>query len=289
MESVTGRHLVRAGVTACKAHLWLVLLLYAVNAALSVTVSLLLVDPLQEAVAGSGFGEELVQGPDLALWADILISATPDLLSQAWHLLWILPLSFLWKAAASVGMLHCFRAPELGFWRGAAHYVLPSTLLGILFLILAMAGAGLAALLVAAAGSGWSGEVGRFWINIIAAPTFAALVVTLATVMRDVARATLVVADRPFWEAVRYGILAPLRHRSIACPFLVCMAVGSVLAGLAVVADIRVTAGSSTLLFVGGQFIQLGIAAVIVGWYGSLAAYAEAVCARPDSSAEPVA
>ena len=277
--------LLTRGAEAPRTHRWLVLLLYGVGATLSMATALLVVAPLQALVGTSGFAADLAGGFDLALWADIVEAGGTALLAKSHHLAWIIPISILWKAGASVGLLHTLSRPESAFWRGAARYLLRSLALGAIFLVLALLAAGLVMGLMLVVGQAWPGEVGGFRIRLILMPALAALVVSACTVMRDVARAAMVVSRLPLFAALGNGLAAPLRRAGIWVPFVLCVVVGSLLAGVAFVLETRIAADTTLTvagLFAAQQGLQILMAAVIVGWYGALAAYAQAAWA-PDA------
>ncbi len=281
---MTYRTLLKKGAQAARARWWLVALVYGVDATISLATACLLVAPLQEVVGTSGFAADLASGFDLALWADILEASGAALWAQRIHILWIVPASIVWKAAASVGLLHALQGPSGSFWRGSTCYVLRSLLLGAIFLCMALILAGLAVALVLAVGQLWSGEVGRFWVLLVIAPGAAAIVLSACTVMRDVARAAMVVGEQSVFAAIGSGLTTPFRHRAIWVLFVACVVIGSLLAGTSVLLESNVTAATLTPmagLLAAQQAIQVLIAAVIVAWYGGLAAYAQAAGAAP--------
>ncbi len=278
------RTLLMEGAQAAWARWWLVALVYGVSAAISLATAFLLVAPMQEVVGSSGFAVDLAGGFDLALWADILEESGAALWAQRIHLLWIVPASIVWKAAASVGLLHALKGPAGSFWRGSTRYVFRSLLLGAIFLCTALILAGLAVAVVLAVGQLWSGEVGRFWVWLVFAPGAAAIVVSACTVMRDVARAVMVVGEQSIFAAMGSGFTAPFRRRGVWVLFVVCVVIGGLLAGTSVLLESNVTAATLTPmtgLLAAQQVIQILIAAVIVVWYGSLAAYVQAAWAAP--------
>jgi len=260
--------LIRQVLRAVRGNVWLVFLLYGVGAALSLAFAWLLVAPLQEAVAFSGFTEELSTGFDVSLWADLADRYGATLLAKMHHLMWLIPASALWKAGASVGMLHTLQGEGYSFWRGAVRYLLPSLLLGAIFLTIMGILSVVVAVLVVMLGQLWPGEVGQTWVRFLFAPGAVAVTISICTVLRDVARAAMVVGGRPFGSALYSGLVIPFRYPSVWGPFLACMGSGSIV-GMSAIIDIPVMQQVGLIL----------VAAIIVGWYGSLCAYAQQVWA----------
>ena len=280
-----GRTLLVRGLQAARGRLGLVALLYSVGALLSLAFAGLLVKPLQEAVAASSYAPTLAESFDLALWADLLELRGGAVRSQLIHLAWIIPVSLLWKAAASVGILHALQGHS--FWQGAARYGPRSLLLGMLFFCLSLLVVVVVVLLFALIGAQWEGEIGRTWVWIFFGPAAAAFGLAVVTVMRDAARAALVVGGRSTLDAAAAGISAAVRHRSIGIPFLVCLGAGSLFAALSLLAELVAPGALPAIVrFAAQQGMQVLTAAVIVGWYGCLVAYAEAIWPRSVPSSD---
>ncbi len=276
--------LVVAGAHAARTRWGLVVLLWGAGGLLSLLGAALVVRPLQVLAGASGFAEALAQGTDLALWADLLKASRPALQAAAIHLLWILPVSMAWKAAASVGLLHAVQRSRGGFWQGARRYLPASLLLGALFLACAVAIGLAAAAIVLAVGSLWHGVVVTFWVRLVLGPLVVGAAVAWATVARDAARAAMVAGGCTLWAAILAGLRMPLRRRAIWGPFAACCAAGTTLAATSFLLEsliVGISAPKVLGLFVVQQLLHLLIAALIVGWYGSLAAYAQAL---PDSA-----
>ena len=268
-----GRILVLNGVHAVRRKPWLVFLLYGVGLVLSYVYARTLVAPMHELVSLSGFADRMAEGFDARMWTDLLMESHVDLLATTPHLLWLIPTSVVWKAAASVGMLHTLQDNGHSFWLGALRYVLPSLFLGAFFLfligIVLLAGVIFGVLISQI----WPGEVGFVWIWLIIIPILLTVGISIVTVLRDVARAAMVVRGKRIWAAVGSGIKVPFRHRGVWTGFIACVISGSIVAMTSLI--------DSTVVQQSGLIV---VAALIVGWYGCLAAYVQDAMASPEES-----
>ena len=275
-----GIQLLRSAAQAIRAQWPLVLLFYAVGAALTTAWAQLLIAPLQAVVGASGFDAAMADGFDLHLWFDIFEANGVAILGTLHHLAWIVPCSFLWKASASVGLMHALSGEGHAFWRGALRYMLPSALLGVIFLGLIVVTGGMVVVVAFIADGVNMGEVPQFWLLGVFVPALGAALISAFTVMRDVARAALVVGGQSLIRSFSAGLAVPLKERDIWIPFVACVALGSALAGLSAIGLVQLSDAGVALPLAIQQLLQVLIAAVIVGWYGSLVAYVQRAAHR---------
>ncbi len=202
-----------AGFTGIRRRPGLVVLIYAMNLVLALILSIPVYIALGSAVGGTGFDADLAGGFDLILWADIIEEAGEALGALRFQLLWMIPLYLIWKAAASVGLIHALRGDDArSFWQGVGRYTGKAVLLGLLFLVLALIGV-VGLLIVAGVLSAfWPGEVGTFWINLVILPTLAISGLAVLDLMHDYARMALVVDEQKVFKAMGAGLAWPFKH-----------------------------------------------------------------------------
>ena len=273
-----------AGLTGLRRRPGLVVLLYAMNLIIALPLAIAVGVTLGNTVGPTGFGEALAQGFDIVLWADIIDKAGEALRASFLHLLWMVPLYLIWKAAAAVGLIHALRGDQTrSFWRGVGRYTGRGVLLGIGFLVLTGIGVVVVLGIALALGAVWSGKVGGFWVNAVIAPTLIISVLAVFDLMHDYARAALVVGDEKVLTALGTGVVWPFRHGQASRLYLIWFAPAALLLLLPMVLDANVTAATSgTLwgLFVAQQVFMLLRAAVTVGWFGSETAFYETIWLR---------
>lgn len=273
-----------AGVSGLRRRPGLVVLLYAMNLVLALLLSIPVAVALSGTVGPTGFGTDLAAGFDIVLWADIIEAAGDTLGMVLLHLLWMIPLYLLWKAAAGVGLIHALRGDQIrSFWQGVGRYSLKAVLLGIAFLVMTGLGVVAALGIVLLLSTAWPGEVGAFWVNAVAAPTLLISLLAVLDLMHDYARAALVIGEQPVLTALGTGMTWPFRHGQASRLYLIWFALAAVLLLLPTVLDMNVAAATgSTIwgLFIAQQVLLLLRAAVTVGWFGSETAFYETIWLR---------
>ena len=273
-----------AGLTGLRRRPGLVVLLYAMNLVMALVMAIPVAIILGNTVGPTGFGEDLARGFDIVLWADIIEEAGAALGALFLHLLWMIPVYLIWKAAAGVGLIHALRGEQIrSFWQGVGRYTGKAVLLGIAFLVLTGIGVVVALGVALALGTIWSGEVGAFWVNAVIAPTLIISVLAVLDLMHDYARTALVVGEEKVMTALGTGIVWPFRHGQASRLYLIWFAPAALLLLLPTVLDAGLTAATGgTLwgLFITQQIFMLLRAAVTVGWFGSETAFYETTWLR---------
>ena len=102
-----------AGLNGVRRRPGLVVLIYAMNLVLAFVLSVPVAIALSSTVGSTGFDADLAGGFDLVLWADIIEEAGEALGALQFQLLWMIPLYLIWKAAASVGLIHALRGDDI--------------------------------------------------------------------------------------------------------------------------------------------------------------------------------
>ena len=262
----------------------LVVLIYAMNLALAFILSIPVAMALGSAVGSTGFDADLAAGFDLVLWADIIEEVGEALQGLQLQLLWMIPFYLLWKAAASVGLIHALRGDAVrSFWQGVGRYTGKAVLLGLLFLGLVFVGIVGLAIVVGSLSVLWPGEVGSFWINLVLLPTLLISILAVLDLMHDYARMALVVDEQKVVRAMGIGLAWPFKHGQASWLYVAWFVPAALLLLLPTVLDMNVaaaTGGGIWGLFLMQQILLLLRAAVTVGWFGSETALYETVRLR---------
>ncbi len=273
-----------AGLNGVRRRPGLVVLIYAMNLVLAFVLSVPIYIALGSTVGGTGFDADLAGGFDFVLWADIIEEAGEALGALQFQLLWMIPLYLIWKAAASIGLIHALRGDDArSFWQGVGRYTGKAVLLGLLFLVLVLVG--VVGLLIVAVGLSaiWPGEVGAFWINFVTLPTLAISGLAVLDLMHDYGRMALVVDEKKVFKAMFTGLAWPFKHGSASGLYVAWFVPAAVLLLLPTVLDMNVaaaTGGAIWGLFLMQQILMLLRAAVTVGWFGSETALYETIRLR---------
>lgn len=279
----TIRQAMIAGLAGLRSRPELVAVAYAGNLLFALAVSVPLVRTVRDIVAHSGFGDDLAARFDLIVWTDILSAAREPLVALAGHLLWILPLYAVWKAALSAGLLHALQGTRTRpFLQGAGRFLLWSIVLGMAYLVLLCLGILAVLMLTGLIGSAWRSPVAILWFG-IATLVLSGLLVAMLGLMRGVSRAALVIGGHNVLSALAIGLVWPFRHGLIVLVYAAWAAGACLAILLPLMLEGAATAATTTsvvVLFAAQQASLLGRAAVATGWYGSLAGWYETVISR---------
>lgn len=269
-----------AGLAGLRSRPELAAVVYAGNLLFALAVSVPLVRTVGDIVDHSGFGDDLAARFDLVVWADIFSAAREPLVALAGHLLWILPLYVVWKAALSAGLLHALQGTRTRpFLQGAGRFLLWSIVLGMVYLVLLCLGIPAVLMLTGLIGSAWRSPEAILWIGIATLVLTGLLVATLG-LMRGVSRAALVIGKHNVLSALSIGLVWPFRHGLIVLVYAAWAAGACLAIMLPLMLEGTVTAATTTsvvVLFAAQQVSLLSRAAVATGWYGSLAGWFETV------------
>ena len=272
---------ITAGLNGVRRRPGLVVLIYAMNPVLAFVLSIPVAIALSSTVGSTGFDADLAGGFDFVLWADIIEEAGEALGALQFQLLWMIPLYLIWKAAASIGLIHALRGDDArSFWQGVGRYTGKAVLLGLLFLVFVLVVVVGLAIAVGVLSAIWPGEVGTFWINLVILPTLAISGLAVLDLMHDYARMALVVDEKKVFKATVTGLAWPFKHGSASGLYVAWFVPAALLLLLPTVLDMNVaaaTGGAIWGLFLMQQVLMLLRAAVTVGWFGSETALYEAI------------
>ncbi len=272
---------VTAGFTGIRRRPGLVVLIYAMNLMMALILSIPVYIALSSTVGGTGFDADLAGGFDFVLWADIIEEASEALGALQFQLLWMIPLYLIWKAAASVGLIHALRGGDVrSFWQGVGRYTGKAVLQGLLLLVLAVIGFVGLFVVAGVLSAIWPGEVGAFWINLVTLPTLAICGLAVLDLMHDYGRMALVVSDQKVLRATGIGIAWPFKHGTASGLYVAWFVPAALLLLLPTVLGMTVAAATGGAIwgrFLMQQILLLLRAAVTVGWFGSETALYETI------------
>ncbi len=259
--------ILHAGLRTSLARPDLVLLMYGMRTAVSLAVAANVARHLGAIVDHTGFGAELMAA-DLVLWADIIADHRSSLFRLPVHLLWLLPLSFVWNAVVEVGLPYALRPERRSFWRGAWWYGGRSLLVGVVYLIVAVIGIALLLVVSGTLAGEVGGETANFWLLAVVTPAAVVVVLIAADYLCSIARGSVVCHDA--------GAVASLLRRHQP-GLMAAYAVWKVALGVVLTASIivQVYLGAGVASLVVQQILFLGAVVCGCGWYGGLAAALE--------------
>ncbi|MCB0720335.1 MAG: hypothetical protein KDD65_17945 [Bacteroidetes bacterium] len=284
------RDFIAAGIAIAKQKPGLALLLYLVNGLVSLVVAMPAFFALQRALGDSGWGKDLAGSFNLPVWTDIwnvLFQAdadggvAPEIKILTTLLFFAIPLMWLWKALASVGVVNAVRDNGMrGFWSGVGRYGGRAILLALpwfLISLIAVAGVGFAMSLIA---STIRTEKAVYWSFTIGMPVLSILVLALLDLMHDYGRIGIVAREEKASKAFFNGISMPFRNPGALAVYAIWFFAGLVLLVLPGFLDTWMTSGTwigLIALIVLQQLLMVLRSGVTVGWFGSEVAYFEAV------------
>ncbi len=263
-----------AGLRALRSRPGLAALLFFVNLAVALVLSIPVGVALDRAVATTGFDGDLAAGLDFVLLADIA-QRSPDLfIILSRQLFWIVPFILAWKAALGVGLVHALRGDAAGsFWTGVGRHFRRAFGMGLLYL----AGAAIVigtAVVIGTAIAAMSGEVWTYWTWVLIVPLMVVVGLAKIDLMHDFGRIAIVLEGRPVFAAFFAGIRFPLKHGSTFLLYVLWAVPAALFWVLPTV--VEATVGASILVFMVQQIVLFGRAGITVGWIGSEVAYFEA-------------
>lgn len=274
--NVSKRQLVRESVAhgagMVRQRIGLVILLYVVEIGVALLLAIPIYNAFVEHVGSTGFGADLIEGFDLLLWREILDAMSGVLSGVGLQLLWIVPLYWLWKTAAHMGVIYALHQGALWpFWRGVGYYTGRGLLVSFIFLPMKVLVLVIAIFFSGFLANAIGGEIAAFWSTAVLMPFLLIGGLSLLELFQRYARIAIVVRHDTVWNAVSTGFAWPFKYGAASYLYLIWYAVALVV-GLA-------TFGLNAVLHVGVSAIVFGFliqqisrftrAAVTVGWIGS--------------------
>jgi len=295
---------IKSGFQSAKARPTLTVIMYVSNLIMGILLSIPVLAAFSKATAESGYANDLSQGFDITLWADILENSPSFLPTLIAQLFWVLPVLFVWKMASSAGLIHAQmkeiedqdaapdqdgtpdeseasaagadeRSQRLArnrnttrrFWVGLGSNALKSTALGFLYLVPTV----IAILIVSVIGLVLAqvavGEVGTFWVQAVFLPLALFMCVAFIDMMHDFGRVELVAGRKGIMDSWFAGLKWPFHSGNANSIYIGWMVLGIVFLFIPFMLDL-----SSGGLFIAFVFQQLFLAArafITVGWLGS--------------------
>ncbi len=243
-------------------------ILYAINLAVGIILSIPIFVAFAAAISDSGFSPEMSEQFDIALWADMLEETGPIFQILMGQLIWMIPLIYIWKVASSVAVVYAVQGSGEGsFWRGIGQHTGRALLLGLPFVGMVLAILIAVVILVTILGLLLTGEVVQFWVNFIFTPIMLFIGLAFIDMMHDFARIELVVGKKKVMESWFAGVRWFLQSGSAHAVYLGWLAIGLVTMVLPFWTNIAV--GGLFLAFVLQQVLLFIRSMVTVGWIAS--------------------
>jgi len=203
---------IKSGFESAKAQKGLAAIIYVGNLAMGLLLSIPLMVAFSGATGASGFSDEMAEGFDLALWADLMESSGPLVQTLISQLFWILPILFVWKMASSAGLIHAQSdGGGKSFWKGLGKYTWKTTVLGLLYMVPTVIVIILVVIAAALLSAVLTGEVGSFWVQFVFTPLALFLGIALIDMMHDFGRIELVRGNKGIMDSWFSGMKWPLQ------------------------------------------------------------------------------
>ena len=261
-------HYIRSGYDSARLRPGLTALMYVGNLAMGLILSVPIFIAFSMATDSSGFSNELAEGFDISLWADLLEGNDALLQTLVSQLFWVMPLLFIWKMASFSGLIHAqSEGGGKSFWTGLGRYTLKATLLGILYLIPTLVVMFLVVMLAAVLSTVITGEVGSFWVQFVFTPLAFFLGVAFIDMMHDFARIELIVGKKGIMDSWFAGMKWPLQSSHANSIYIGWMVLGIVFLVFPFILDVSM--GGLLVAFIVQQLFMLGRAFITVGWINS--------------------
>jgi len=264
-------------------------LLFAGNLILGIILAIPVLMAFSQAVSSTGFSPELSEEFDIALWADLMEESGPVFQTMLAQLFWILPVLYIWKVGAAVGIVYALSGDRDGsFWTGLGKHAGRALLLGLPYVVMAgliILGIMLINIVVSLV---FSGEVLLFWVRFVGTPVLLILALAVLDMMHDFARLELVIRKKGVWICFFEGIRWFFRSGTGQAIYLTWFVIGLVALALPFWADLAF--GGLFLAFVLQQALLYVRSLVTVGWLGSeVFFFQEIIPVEPDATQEQVA
>ena len=256
-------------------------LLFAGNLVLGFILAIPILMAFSQAVSSTGFSPELSREFDIALWADLVQESGPVFQTMLAQLFWVLPVLYVWKTGAAVGVVSALSGDRTGScWTGLGKHAGPALLLGIPYVVMAgliILGILLINVLISLI---LSGEVLLFWVRFVATPVLLILALAVVDMMHDFARLELVIRDKRVWNSFTAGIRWFFRSGTGQGIYLTWFVIGLATLFLPFWADLAF--GGLFLAFLLQQALLFVRSLVTVGWLGSEVFFFQEIVPAPN-------
>lgn len=251
----------------------LVVLIYALNLAITFLVVWPIYNLLVENVGITGFGRDLVQQFDLILWREIVLENRDVFLELLLRILWVLPLVWVWKTATQVGIIYALHQGAIWpFWSGVYFYTIRGLILGVVFLLFkAIWAVSVFVGFTYVQQSYFSSEVGVFWLIGVIFPFVLLTGFAIIELYQRYGRLALVIRNNWVMDAISMGFYWPSKNSIASLVYISWYFIGLAVSLISLVVNAKLHVGISYLLLalVIQQAIQIMRSAVTVGWVGS--------------------
>ena len=261
-----------AGAGLIRERFGLVVLLYTFDLAVALLLAIPVYSAFVEHVGYSGFGADLIQGFDLILWREIADLMTDVLQGIGLQLLWVIPIYWVWKTAAQMGVIYALHQGAIWpFWRGVGYYTPKGLLLSLAFAPLKVLGVVVAVFMGVGLQSVWGGEVGGFWSMGVLTPFLMLSVLAMLDLFQRYAQIAVVVRHDTIGRALNAGFSWPIKYGAASYLYLIWYAIALVVLVVTQLLNATLHVGVSAIVagFLIQQVSLFTRSAVRVGWTGS--------------------
>ncbi len=250
----------------------LVVLLYAVNLVIALVMAIPIYRGTVRHLGGTGFGADLIESFDLILWSELGEKLLDTLAGLGWQLLLVLPIYWIWKTAAHVGVIYALHnGAAWPFWRGAGYYTGRGLVIGLIFLPIKIIWLVLSIIIAATVRSFFPGEVGIFWSIAILLPILLVAGLAVLDLFQHYARLALIIRHDPVGKATRAGFSWPFKYVAAWAVYALWFFISLIVGFTTIVLNAKLHVGVSAILlgFLIQQISLLTRAGVTVAWLGS--------------------
>jgi hypothetical protein len=261
-------HYIKTGYERARSRPRLAAIMYAANLAMGLLLSIPILIAFSQATELSGYSDQMAEGFDLALWADLFESSGPLLPTLVAQLMWVLPILFVWKMGSSAGLVHAqSEGGSRSFWKGFGQHTGKATVLGMLYMIPTLVWIILVVLVAKVLSTVLTGEVGSFWVQFVFSPLALFLGIAFIDMMHDFGRIELVLGKKGIMDSWFSGMKWPLHSGNANSIYLGWMMFGLLFLFLPFMLDLSL--GGIFLAFIVQQILLFGRSFITVGWISS--------------------
>jgi hypothetical protein len=277
-------HYLKSGFESAQAHKGLAAIMYVGNLVMGLLLSIPIMVAFSDATATSGFSDEMADGFNLSVWADLMETSGPLVQTLIAQLFWILPVLFVWKMASFAGLIYAQgNGGGNSFWQGLGKYTGKSILLGMLFMVITVVVTLLVLVAVVVLSALLTGEVGSFWVQFVFTPLALVLGIALIDMMHDFGRIELILGRKGVMDSWFSGMRWPFQSANANSIYIGWMVLGLIFLFIPFMLDFSM--GGLLLAFIVQQLLLYARAFITVGWIGSEVIFYEDM--MPEVEPEP--
>ncbi len=261
-------HYITNGFQRAKERPRLAAIMYAANLAMGLLLSIPILVAFSQSTELSGYSEQMSEGFDLTLWADLMETSGPLLQTLLAQMMWVLPILFVWKMGSSAGLIHAqSEGGTRSFWKGLGQHTMKASVLGLLFLVPTAAWIVFVVIVATVLSTVLTGEVGSFWVQFVFSPLAVFLGIALIDMMHDFGRIELVLGKKGIMDSWFDGMKWPFHSAYANSVYIGWMVLGLIFIVLPFMLDLSLA--GLLIAFVVQQILLFGRSMITVGWISS--------------------